>query len=611
MPQDQRTPLIDIRTAVRGGSLKLPPIDPYVLTLFRGGSRVAKVTSVKTVSEFRAKYSDFRLFLEAVWKHLNLPEPSWIQLDMANTLAKGPKRFLLEAFRGIGKSWVTVAFADWTLGMEPDWKILVVSASKQAADEFSTFALRLIREMPDLAWLIPNDDGRDSKLSFDVRPAQAAKAPSMKSLGITSQLAGSRADLIIADDIEVPANSMTPGMREKLSEQIKEFDSIIKPEAHCRIVFLGTPQTEDSVYNKLQQRGYVCRIWPARFPTEEELEEYGPRLADSVARKLGTGPGCMPGNPTDPGRFTDLDLRERALSYGSAGYARQFQLRTRLSDAERYPLKVHDLILMDLDKTNAPEKPIWSNDPTFVLPIPMNLAMDGDRYYRPMALIGTWIPYSGIVMSIDPSGRGKDETGYAVLAMLNGYLYVLACGGIQGGYDDHALRKLAEIAAKFKVNHVIIEANFGDGMYTKLLQPIMAKQWAVTLEEVKHSIQKEKRLCDTLEPVIQGHRLVVDISVLDSDYTSLSVYPQDSSLTYSLIYQLTRLTREKGALVHDDRLDALSIAVAYWVEQMSADADIEQREYKNELLDKALETFTANVFNQKEPTQKLWTQTMR
>lgn len=568
----------------------------------------------RNAEQFSAKYPDFRLFLKAVWKHLNLPEPSWMQYDMANVLAKGPKRFLMEAFRGIGKSWITVAFAVWCLGIFPDWKILVVSASKQAADEFSTFALRLIREMDDLEWLIPNDDGRDSKLSFDVRPAQAAKAPSMKSLGITSQLAGSRADLIIADDIEVPANSMTPGMREKLSEQVKEFDAIIKPEPHCRIVFLGTPQTEDSVYNKLQQRGYVCRIWPSRFPTEEELEEYGPRLADSVCRKLGTGPGCHAGDPTDPRRFSDLDLRERALSYGHAGYARQFQLRTRLSDAERYPIKVHDLILMDLDKANAPEKPIWSNDPTFLLPLPVNLAMDGDRFYRPMTLVGLWLPYSGIVMAIDPSGRGKDETGYAVVAMLNGFLYVLACGGLQGGYDEHVLRSLAEIACKYQVQHVVIEANFGDGMFTKLLQPFLAKVWSVTCEEVKHSIQKEKRLCDTLEPVIQGHRLIFDIGVVEHDYSDIQRYASDTALTYSLVHQLTRLTREKGALVHDDRIDALSIAVAYWVEQMAADADEEQRSHREELLDIELEKFMDNAFNtegEKAPKERVWTPHMR
>ena len=161
------------------------------------------------------------------------------------------------------------------------------------------------------------------------------------------------------------------------------------------------------------------------------------------------------------------------------------------------------------------------------------------------------------------------------------------------------------------VNHVIIEANFGDGMYTKLFQPTLAKFWSVTCEEVKHSIQKEKRLCDTLEPVIQGHRLVLGIDVVEQDYQDIQRYGHDSALEYSLIHQLTRLTREKGALVHDDRVDALSIAVAYWVEQMSADADVEQLSHKSELLDKALDKFMDNTFNRKESTERLWTNTMR
>lgn len=566
---------------------------------------------VDTSEGFARKYPDFRMFVEAVWKHLNLPTPTWVQLDIANVLAKGPKRFLLEAFRGIGKSWLTVAFAIWLLGHHVSWNILVVSASKQGADEFSTFALRLIREMPDLAWLMPDEEGRNSKLSFDVKPAPAAKAPSMKSLGITSQLAGSRADIIIADDIEIPANSMTPGMREKLAEQVKEFDAVIKPDAHCRIIFLGTPQTEDSVYNKLLTRGYTCRIWPSRYPTPDELEEYGTRLANSIALRLNTLPAYAAGMPVDPVRFPDMDLRERALSYGLAGYARQFQLRTRLSDAERFPLKVHDLIMLDLDKAKAPEKPIWCNDPAFLLNIVNNLAMDGDRFYRPMALVGNWIPYTGIVMAIDPAGRGKDETGYAVVAMLNGFLYVLAASGIQGGYDEHVLRALAEIAKKYQVNHILIEANFGDGMYTSLFRPVLAKIWDVTCEEVKHNIQKEKRLCDALEPVIQGHRMVVDVGLIEQDFKSLSAYPAETGIYYSLIHQMTRLTKERGALVRDDRLDALSIAVMYWTEQLAADADNELLTLREEQLDKALEKFMDDAFGNDQPREKIWTETMR
>lgn len=570
--------------------------------------------AVETTEDFQYRYPDFRDFLYEVWHHA-VPgrlDPSWLQLDIAHELAVGEKRIIIEAFRGIGKSWITVAFVCYLLACHPAWNILVVSASKASADEFSTFTLRLIREMPDLIWMAPQGDERDSKIAFDVHGSGAAKAPSVKSLGITSQLTGSRADIIIADDIEIPSNSLTPGMRVRLSDQVREFDSILKPEEHARVIFLGTPQTEDSIYNKLQARGYIARIWPSRYPTAEECEEYGLRLAPSITKRLQAGGTTLPGTPTDPGRFGDMDLRERLISYGVSGYAMQFQLRTKLSDKERYPLKVHDLILMDCDKEKAPEKPIWSNDPSLRVNVLNNMAMEGDLFHRPMALIGTWLPYTGIVMTIDPSGRGADETGYCVMGMLNGYLYVLACGGLSGGYDDETLKTLAIIAKTYKVTQIIIEANFGDGMYSSLFTPILIKIYHVSIEEVKHSIQKERRMCDTLEPVIQGHRLVMDTSLIELDYKSLEPYPTETGYAYSLYYQMSRLTKEKGSLRHDDRLDALSMAVSYWVEHLSLDADKEQISHREALLDKELEDFRNHYLGINEGLDhEVWTPLMR
>jgi hypothetical protein len=553
------------------------------------------------------RWTDFRNFLVDVWDHLNLPTPTWLQLDISRWLSnpEAPKRFILEAFRGVGKSWLTVAFVIWLLYWHPEYNIMVVSASKQAADEFSTFCLRLIREMDGLQHMQPRDGQRDSKISFDVAEAPAAKAPSVKSLGITSQLTGGRADIIIADDVEIPSNSLTQTMRVKLSEQVKEFDAILKPGAHCRIIFLGTPQCEQSVYNELQKRGYITRIWPSRYPNEEEMEEYGKRIAPSITKRLAQHPGLV-GQPTDPSRFTDLDLRERALSYGAAGYAMQFQLRTRLSDLERYPLKVRDLIVMDCDPEKAPEKPIWCNDKEHLAQDIENAAMPGDYFYRPMQLVGKWLDYTGSVMVIDPSGRGKDETGYAVVKMLNGYLYVLECGGLAGGYEEPVLIALSTIAQRHKVNHLIIEANFGDGMYSALLKPVLAKFWNVSIEELKHSVQKEKRICDTLEPVMNSHRLVLSPQVIQDDLKSIEAYPLEIRHQYSLIYQMTRITREKGALAHDDRLDALSMAVMYWVEQMAQDADESQREHKAELLQADLDKFMTQVIGHASTPSDHW-----
>lgn len=150
--------------------------------------------------EIPEKLKDFRVFLHLVWKVLNLPNPTPVQLSIAQYLQHGPRRKIIEAFRGVGKSWITAAYVDWRLLLDPDVKIMVVSASKDRADNFTTFCLQLINDIPLLQHLMPRPDQRCSKLSFDVGPCRADQAPSVVSRGIFSQITGGRADEIIADD---------------------------------------------------------------------------------------------------------------------------------------------------------------------------------------------------------------------------------------------------------------------------------------------------------------------------------------------------------------------------------------------------------------------------
>ncbi len=514
--------------------------------------------------------ADFRKFLYVVWKHLNLPNPTDVQYDLAKYLQHGEKRMVIEAFRGVGKSWITSAYTVWLLLLNPQLNILVVSASKNRSDDFSTFTLRLIHEIPILAHLIPRDDQRQSKISFDVAPAAASHAPSVKSVGISGQLAGSRADLIVADDVEVPNNSMTQGMRDRLSEAVKEFDAILKPNG--RIVYLGTPQTQESLYNKLPARGYTTHIWPARFPDKETRIGYGNQLAPFIEKQLIADPS-LEGQPTDPKRFSDFDLLEREASYGRSGFSLQFMLDTRLSDSLKYPLKVSDLIVTDVATDSAPEKLVWASDKQNVIEELPNVAMSGDFFHRPAFVSDSYAEYTGCVMAIDPSGRGKDETGYAVVKMLNGFQFVRRCGGIQGGYSEDVLTKLATIAKDEEVNEIITESNFGDGLFNAVLTPVLKKIYPVTLSEVRSSKQKELRICDTIEPVLNQHKLVFDKKVIKEDFESTRHLPTEAALRYSLIYQMTRISRDKGALANDDRLDALAMAVAYWSDQMAQDVE--------------------------------------
>ena len=531
---------------------------------------------------------DFRNFLYIVWQHLNLPQPTPLQYDIAEFLQYGPKRSIIEAFRGVGKSWITSAFVLWVLYNNPQKKILVVSASKERADAFTTFTKRLISEIPILQHLMARAGQRDSSLAFDVGPADAAHAPSVKSVGITGQIAGSRADLIIPDDIETPKNSMTQLMRDRLSEAIKEFDAVLTPKPDSRIIYLGTPQTEMSIYNRLPERGYVIRIWPARIP--ESYSKYEGRLAPYI-ETLG-----LPVNaPTDTARFDDTDLREREASYGRSGFALQFMLDTTLSDADRHPLKVGELIFMDLNPERAPISLSWASGPDQIIKEKgiECVGLVGDNYHTPLFIDAEWQPFTGSVMSIDPSGRGSDESTYAIVNILHGRLFLMEVGGFTEGYSDKTLEGFALAAKRYKVNNIIVESNFGDGMFSKLLQPFLLKHHNCGLEEVRHNTQKERRIIDTLEPIMNQHRLVVNKQVLRDDYAA------DKDINTQLFYQMSRITRDRGSLRHDDRLDAVSMAVAYWVEHMSRDVDQAVVDFKSEQLDLELERFSDHVLGHK------------
>lgn len=539
---------------------------------------------------------DFRKFAFMLWKHLNLPAPTEVQYDIAHYLQHGPRRSIIEAFRGVGKSWLTAGFVVWLLWNDPQTKILVVSASKERADQFSTFVKRIIAEMPCVMHLQPGPGQRDSMLSFDVGPATADHSPSVKSAGITGQITGSRANVIVADDVEVPNNSLTQMMRDRLAERVKEFDAILKPGG--RVVYLGTPQTEMSLYNELPERGYEVRVWPALYPTPAQVNGYKGRLAPFILSKLAKNPD-LAGTTTDPLRFSDVDLMERRVSYGRGGFALQFMLDTSLSDADKYPLKLADLVVMSCSQGMAPVKIAWASSPELCLSDLPCTGMTGDRYYRPMWKAPDMADYTGAVMSIDPSGRGKDETGYAVVKNLFANLYLTAAGGLVGGYSPETLEKLAHIAKANQVKLIVIESNFGDGMFAQLLRPVLSRIYPCTIEEVRSVGQKELRIIDTLEPVLSSHRLVVDPKVIEEDYRTSKEDPK-----YGLFYQLTRLTRDRQSLAKDDRLDALALAVGYWVEAMSRDQDkaiesLKDRQIKETLKDFVRHALGKGVFGKK------------
>ena len=401
--------------------------------------------------------NDFRLFVIYTWEYLGLPKPTRMQLYIADYLQEQHSRMVLQALRGIGKTWITAAYVCWRLLRNPNEKVLIISQSGTHAENIAVFIKRLIRGMEILQHLQARGDQRDTTVSFDVNGASDTVQPSVKALGITSQLQGNRATLIISDDVEGQQNSATEQMRMKLKQATAEYEAILQTDGDSQILILGTPQSAESIYKGFREDGYYTRIFPARYPDDASVYEgcLAPYIVDDMNRN-----SSVIGQPIDS-RFTDEDLLRREARYGKSGFKLQFMLDTRLSDSERYPLKCYDLIVTDLDKHQAHTQISYSSAPQDKINVLSNIGFNGDGFYRPSTLGGELLKYEGVYMGIDPSGRGSDEMGYAIVAHLHGKLFLLEQEGLQGGYVTDNLIRIAMKAQEYKVNKIWIEDNFG------------------------------------------------------------------------------------------------------------------------------------------------------
>ena len=533
---------------------------------------------------------DFKVFLTLVWKELNLPKPTRAQLNIADYLQHGPKRLQISAFRGVGKSWITAAFVLWVLFNDPDKKIMVISASKERADNFSIFCQKLILDIQWLSHLGPKDsDQRWSRISFDVGPAKPHQAPSVKSVGITGQMTGSRAHLMIFDDVEVPANSATDMQREKLLQLVTEAESILTPDDDSRILFLGTPQSTFTIYRKLAERSYRPFVWPARYP--KDLSGYEGLLAPALVDDLEKG--VEAGSPTDS-RFSDLDLLEREAAMGRSNFMLQFMLDTSLSDAEKFPLKFQDLIVTALGNECA-ERYAWSADPRYMIKTLNPVGLPGDRFYGPMYIDEGMCDYDETIVSVDPSGRGTDETVAVVLSQANGYVFVRDMKAYRDGYSDATLSDIVRLGKRYKASRLLVESNFGDGMVCELFNRHIQQMGAgFSTEEVRATVRKEERIIETLEPVMNQHKLIIDPKVWEYDYASNPDAAPEKRLEYMLGYQMSRMCREKGAVKHDDRVDALAQGVQWFIDALAQSAHKAQALRKNEEWKAMIDAFENN-----------------
>ena len=518
-------------------------------------------------------------------RELSMAEyPTPVQMQILDYLENGPKRRVIAAFRGCGKSTLSAMYILWRLARDPEEKVLIISASLSRAEAMSAWLLKTLGDVPWLRHMLPDShDGRYSRIAFDVGTCKyIEQSPSVRAAGVTGQVTGSRASLILVDDCETTATALTQMQREKLRNVLNEMEVILKPGPESEIVYLGTPHSAtDSIYFALHRDlNYDMRMWPSRVPTD--LTPYKGCLAPLIEKRMGGDEG----RPTDT-RFSEDELLQRELSMSNMQNKLQMMLDATLSDIERYPLRCANLMVIDIDRY-LPEVMAYEKHKSFALDdLPCAGMAHDPVFYRPRAqegLIG--VDEVPTVMTLDPSGGGADEFAWCVCKAWGGNYYICEIGGRLGGVSEEFWRELAEIAKKWGVNEIAVESNFGGlEIYKQVLMPYLRKAGAeCRVEAIRSNQRKELRIIDTLAPVMQTHRVAIARHVVQADADLLKNAKDDRDASYSFVHQLTRLTHDRGSLMHDDRVDVTAMAVQWFQEQAALDQKARARDRSKELL---------------------------
>lgn len=168
-------------------------------------------------------------------------------------------------------------------------------------------------------------------------------------------------------------------------------------------------------------------------------------------------------------------------------------------------------------------------------------------------------------------GKNGDETGVAIGFLLGTHIYIYKVFGVAGGYSEESLQRIVREIKASGTKEVFIEKNFGHGAFQAIIAPYFEREWPCSLEEDYATGQKEARIIETLEPLMNAHRLIFNMSIIQEDVESIKCYPIDKQKSYSIFHQISGITLEKGSLRHDDRLDALYGLVRQLVGQVQYD----------------------------------------
>jgi hypothetical protein len=428
---------------------------------------------------------DFALFL-SLWNTLQGHTTPRIHFMIANWLqgcwARGEKRLLLLAFRASGKSTIIALFSAWLLCRDPDFRILVLSAEASLSSKMVRNIRKIIERHPLTCSLVPKNPDQWASSQFTVNRNRISRDPSVMARGLTANVTGARADMIICDDVEVPNTCDTPDKREDLRERLAENDFILTPGG--AILYIGTPHHWDSIYADE----------PRREMGREEifLKDYGRLIVPFLNEE---------GQSAWPERYGPADVERLQRQAGPARFSAQMMLQ---------PVNILEGRLNPALLRRYEGEPVYSEAQKQI-----QLTLNGIR----MTSCSAWW---------DPAfGAGSGDS--SVLAILYGdeegdyYLhrifYLRHDPAISDEEATSQCRQVARIAREFYVPSVTVETN-GIG---KFLPAILRREMAgekvpCATVETTARIAKDIRILEGFDAVLAARALHVHGSVYDTPF---------------------------------------------------------------------------------------------
>lgn len=400
----------------------------------------------------------------------------------------GDRELALLVFRGAGKSTLVGLFVAWLLAGDPALRFLVVAADLALAKKMVRHVRRIVERHPLCRALVPERIDQWAADQITVRRPGGGRDPSVLAKGVEANLTGSRADLVICDDVEVPNTSDTAEKRAQLRARLAELDYVLVPGGLQ--LYVGTPHCYESIY-AAEPRGEI----DGARPFLDGFLRLELPLLDEAGRSLW------------PERFSERRIAAIRRRTGPTKFASQMLLapvdpRDCRLDPERIGRYADGVVYHEGGTAESGGT------------LPASLVIGGDEMVQASAY---WDPAYGkpdgdasvvAVVYVDAKGRLR----------LHRVAYLEVLPGEESAADQQC-RQVAELARELRLPRIVVETS-GAGLFLPGLLRNAMRERRVGCAVLPHAPTRPKdvRILEAFDALIASGRLAAHVSVFSTRF---------------------------------------------------------------------------------------------